>query len=131
MQTSEMNVLLAVFCLVNILQLCHGVSSSGECYFNAKASCEHKGRVFDIGEAWLNDECFQCVCFEPFGVGCCELGRQPVDYPPWCEAVRKPDSCTVAVVMKANHKLPCLFGGKNRFRAGEGPLWKSENDPLY
>ncbi len=51
-------------------------------------------------------------------------GKQPVDYPPWCEAIRKPDSCTVAVVMKANHKLPCLFGRKNR-------LWKSENDPLY
>lgn len=40
MQTSEMNVLLAVFCLVNILQLCHGVSSSGECYFNAKGKLD-------------------------------------------------------------------------------------------
>ncbi|XP_073678632.1 prostate-associated microseminoprotein [Garra rufa] len=124
MQTNEMNVLLAVFCVFSIFHLCHGVSSSGECYFNAKASCEHNGRVFDIGEAWINDECFQCVCFEPFGVGCCEHGKQPVDYPPWCEAIRKPDSCTVAVVMKANHKLPCLFGGKRR-------LWKSENDPLF
>uniref|UniRef100_A0A671QW82 Si:ch1073-70f20.1 n=1 Tax=Sinocyclocheilus anshuiensis TaxID=1608454 RepID=A0A671QW82_9TELE len=90
----------------------------------AAASCEHNSRVFDIGEAWINDECFQCVCFEPFGVGCCEHGKQPVDYPSWCEAIRKPDSCTVAVVMKANHKLPCLFGRKNR-------LWKSENDPLF
>ncbi|CAM4636945.1 unnamed protein product [Leuciscus chuanchicus] len=131
MQTSEMNVLLAVFCVVNILQLCHGLSGGGECYFNAKASCKHKGHVFDIGESWINDECFQCVCFEPFGVGCCEHGKQPVDYPPWCEAVRKPNSCTVAVVMKANHKLPCLFGGKNRLRASDGLLWKSENDPLY
>uniref|UniRef100_A0A9J8D216 Si:ch1073-70f20.1 n=1 Tax=Cyprinus carpio carpio TaxID=630221 RepID=A0A9J8D216_CYPCA len=125
MQTNEMKVLQAVFCVVSVLQLCHhGVSSSGECYFNAKASCEHNGRVFDIGEAWVNDECFQCVCLEPFGVGCCEHGKQPVDFPPWCEAIRKPDSCTVAVVMKANHKLPCLFGGKAR-------LWKSENDPLF
>ncbi|XP_057210118.1 prostate-associated microseminoprotein [Triplophysa rosa] len=130
MQTTEMKVLLAVFCVVSILQPCHAVSSSGECYFNAKASCEHKGRVFDIGEMWINDECFQCVCFEPFGVGCCEHGKQPVDYPPWCEVVRKPDSCTVAVVMKANHKLPCLFGGKSRLRS-EGLLWKSDNDALF
>uniref|UniRef100_A0A672PMN1 Prostate-associated microseminoprotein-like n=2 Tax=Sinocyclocheilus grahami TaxID=75366 RepID=A0A672PMN1_SINGR len=124
MQTNEMKVLQAVFCMLSILQLCHGVFSSGECYFNAKASCEHNGHVFDIGEAWINDECFQCVCFEPFGVGCCEQEKQPVDFPPWCEAIRKPDSCTVAVVMKANHKLPCLSGGKTR-------LWKSENDPLF
>ncbi|XP_051948280.1 prostate-associated microseminoprotein [Xyrauchen texanus] len=131
MHLTEMRVLLAVFCVVSILQPYHMVSSSGECYFNAKASCEHKGHVFDIGEAWMNDECFQCVCFEPFGVGCCEHGKQPVDYPPWCEVIRKPDSCTVAVVMKANHKLPCLFGGKNRLRVGDGPLWKSENDQLF
>ncbi|XP_055074908.2 prostate-associated microseminoprotein [Misgurnus anguillicaudatus] len=131
MQTREMKVLLAVFCVVTIVQSCHAVSSSGECYFNAKASCEHKGRVYGIGETWMNEECFQCVCFEPFGVGCCEDGKQPVDYPPWCEAVRKPDSCTVAVVMKANHKLPCLFGTKSRWRSGQGLLWKSDNDPLF
>ncbi|TRY96372.1 hypothetical protein DNTS_029309 [Danionella cerebrum] len=126
MQVREICIVLAF----SFLQLWRGVSGSGECYFNAKASCEYEGRVFNIGEAWVNDDCFQCVCFEPFGVGCCEHGKQPVDFPPWCEAVRKPDSCTVAVVMKANHKLPCLFGGKNRFR-GEGGMWKSENDPLF
>ncbi|XP_049332300.1 prostate-associated microseminoprotein [Astyanax mexicanus] len=117
--------------LLSLLPPCYSVYSSGECYFNAKATCEHKGKLFDIGESWLNDECFQCVCFEPIGVGCCEHGKQPVDFPDWCEAIRKPGSCTVAVVMKANRKLPCLFGRKNELLLREGPAWKSENDPLF
>jgi len=40
MQTSEMNVLLAVFCMVNVLQLCRGLSGGGECYFNAKGKLD-------------------------------------------------------------------------------------------
>ncbi|XP_076863838.1 prostate-associated microseminoprotein-like [Brachyhypopomus gauderio] len=119
--------LVAVFSLMSILP-CPAVSSSGECYFNVKATCEHNGQQYDIGESWLNDDCFQCVCFEPFGVGCCEHGKQPVDFPDWCEAIRKPDSCTIAVVMKANRKLPCLF---ERRKQQHMPAWKSENDPLF
>uniref|UniRef100_A0A4W4GKE9 Microseminoprotein, prostate associated 2 n=1 Tax=Electrophorus electricus TaxID=8005 RepID=A0A4W4GKE9_ELEEL len=94
------------------------------------ATCEHNGQRFDIGESWLNDQCFQCVCFEPVGVGCCEHGKQPVDFPDWCEAILKPDSCTIAVVMKANRKMPCLFG-RRQLRLRDRPAWKSENDPLF
>lgn len=40
MQASDMSVFLAVFCAVSVFQLCHGVSSSGECYFNAKGKLQ-------------------------------------------------------------------------------------------
>ncbi|KAJ1080188.1 hypothetical protein NDU88_000408 [Pleurodeles waltl] len=33
--------------------------------------------------------------------------QQPVDYPDWCKVVRKPESCRVAIVMKANRRVPC------------------------
>ncbi|XP_030644473.1 prostate-associated microseminoprotein-like [Chanos chanos] len=124
--------LLAVLCSMSVF-LPYGrcIYGRGECYFNGKASCEYQNQLFNIGESWVTEDCFQCVCLEPFGVGCCENGPQLVDYPDWCEAIRKPDSCTVAVVMKANHKLPCLFGRQNQLRLGKGPIWKSENDPLY
>ncbi|KAG9355298.1 hypothetical protein JZ751_000136 [Albula glossodonta] len=105
----EKHMLLAAACMLCTILPCLSVYTGGECYFNAKA------------------ECYQCVCLEPFGVGCCEHGSQPVDYPDWCEVVRKPDSCNVAVVMRANHKLPCLYGGRGRMR----PSWKSDNDPLF
>ena len=35
-------------------------------------SCEHKGQVYGIGESWMTSDCYQCVCMEPFGVGCCD-----------------------------------------------------------
>ncbi|XP_058863776.1 prostate-associated microseminoprotein-like [Acipenser ruthenus] len=106
--------------------------ASGECYFNSKASCEHKGQVFGIGETWLTKECYQCICLNPFGVGCCDDGQQPVDYPDWCEVIRKPDSCSVAVVMRANHKIPCIANtARSRLRGSERTVWKEPNDPLY
>ncbi|KAK7886799.1 hypothetical protein WMY93_026420 [Mugilogobius chulae] len=104
------------------------VSNSGECFFNTKASCEHMGKSFEMGESWITSDCLQCVCMEPFGVGCCDLGSKPVDYPDWCEIIRKPDSCTSVAVMKANHRLPCLWG---HLRNTVGQNWKSDNDPLF
>ncbi|MBN3317667.1 OTOAN protein, partial [Atractosteus spatula] len=105
-------------------------SASGECYFNARASCEHKGQVFGIGETWLTKDCYQCICLNPFGVGCCDQGQQPIDFPDWCEAIQRPDSCSVAVVMRANHKIPCIDRGSRGRRRG-GAAWKTDNDPLF
>ncbi|KAG7242246.1 hypothetical protein INR49_024292 [Caranx melampygus] len=74
---------------------CFSVYNSGECFFNTKGSCEHMGQVYGIGDSWITSDCYQCVCMEPFGVGCCDHGSKPVDYPDWCEIIRKPDdSCT-------------------------------------
>ncbi|KAK0147843.1 hypothetical protein N1851_012457 [Merluccius polli] len=58
------------------------------------------------------------------------IGSQPVDYPDWCEVVRKPDSCTSIAVMKANNKLPCLWG-RGRLRPAAAKTWTSENDPFF
>uniref|UniRef100_A0A3P9PRJ5 Si:ch1073-70f20.1 n=1 Tax=Poecilia reticulata TaxID=8081 RepID=A0A3P9PRJ5_POERE len=77
---------------------------------SSSASCEYTGQVYGIGESWITSDCYQCVCLEPFGVGCCDLATKPVDYPEWCEVIRKPDSCTSVAVMRVNHKLPCLWG---------------------
>uniref|UniRef100_A0A667Z1Q9 Si:ch1073-70f20.1 n=1 Tax=Myripristis murdjan TaxID=586833 RepID=A0A667Z1Q9_9TELE len=83
-------------------------------------TCEYMGQVYGIGESWITKDCYQCVCMEPFGVGCCDYGSQPVDYPDWCEIIRKPDSCSSVAVMRANHKLPCLWGrGRLRPAAAE------------
>lgn len=30
------------------------------------------GQVYGIGESWITSDCYQCVCMEPFGVGCCD-----------------------------------------------------------
>ena len=38
----------------------------------AAGSCEYQGKVYGIGESWINTDCYQCICMEPFGVGCCE-----------------------------------------------------------
>lgn len=57
-------------------------------------------------------------------------GSKPVDYPDWCEIIRKPDSCTSVAVMKFNHKLPCLWG-RGRLRPAAGQQWKSDNDPMF
>ncbi|KAJ8335064.1 hypothetical protein SKAU_G00407030 [Synaphobranchus kaupii] len=127
----DRQVLMATICILGTILPCLSVYTSGECYFNAKAKCEHQEQVFGMGESWVTEECYQCVCLEPFGVGCCEHGAQPVDYPDWCEVVRKPDSCNIAVVMRANHKLPCLYGVRGRMRPGAGPAWKSDNDPMF
>nr|XP_019948392.1 PREDICTED: prostate-associated microseminoprotein-like [Paralichthys olivaceus]XP_019948393.1 PREDICTED: prostate-associated microseminoprotein-like [Paralichthys olivaceus] len=109
---------------------CFAVHNSGECFFNTKGSCEYMGQVYGIGETWVTGDCFQCVCMEPFGVGCCDQGSKPVDYPDWCEIIRKPDSCTSVAVMRANHKLPCLWG-RGRLRPAAGRPWKSDNDPIF
>ncbi|CAL8360784.1 unnamed protein product [Arctogadus glacialis] len=53
--------------------------SRGECYFNTKGSCEYMGQTYEIGERWLTEDCYQCVCMSPFGVGCCDHGYNPVD----------------------------------------------------
>ncbi|XP_054639238.1 prostate-associated microseminoprotein-like [Dunckerocampus dactyliophorus] len=104
--------------------------NSGECFFNTKGSCEYMGQVYGIGESWTTTDCYQCVCMEPFGVGCCDHGSKPVDYPEWCEIILKPGSCTSVVVMRANHKLPCLWG-RGRLRPAAGLSWKSDNEPLF
>ncbi|XP_036394570.1 prostate-associated microseminoprotein-like [Megalops cyprinoides] len=124
----ESLVLVAAFYMLSAVLPCLSVYSSGECYFDGKASCAHQGQVFEVGESWLTRDCYQCICMEPFGVGCCELNSLPVDYPDWCEVVRKPDSCNVVVVMRANRKLPCLYGGRSRLRPGAGQTRKSDND---
>lgn len=41
-------------------------------YFSFSGSCEHMGQVYGIGESWITSDCYQCVCMEPFGVGCCD-----------------------------------------------------------
>ncbi|XP_077060989.1 prostate-associated microseminoprotein-like [Siphateles boraxobius] len=104
------------------------VNRGGECTFNTKGSCEYQGQVFGIGESWITKDCYQCVCMEPIGVGCCDYNSQPVDYPDWCEVIRKPDSCTGVTVMRANHKLPCLYGKWGRMRPN---TWKSDNELMF
>uniref|UniRef100_A0A3Q3VZ89 Uncharacterized protein n=1 Tax=Mola mola TaxID=94237 RepID=A0A3Q3VZ89_MOLML len=99
-------------------------------YFTFPGSCEHMGQVYGIGESWITSDCYQCVCMEPFGVGCCDHGSKPVDYPDWCEIIRKPNSCTSVAVMRVNHKLPCLWG-RGHLRAAAGQPWKSDNDPMF
>uniref|UniRef100_A0A3B4BDW9 Uncharacterized protein n=1 Tax=Periophthalmus magnuspinnatus TaxID=409849 RepID=A0A3B4BDW9_9GOBI len=78
--------------------------------FYLLGSCEYMGQRFNMGESWMTSDCLQCICMEPFGVGCCDHGSKPVDYPDWCEIIRKPNTCTSVAVMKANRKLPCLWG---------------------
>ncbi|XP_063055908.1 prostate-associated microseminoprotein [Engraulis encrasicolus] len=119
--------LLAAF-LISVLTPCLCVYRGGECNFDTKASCEYQGKAFGIGESWITSDCYQCVCMEPFGVGCCEHSSQPVDYPDWCEVIKKPDSCISVAVMRANHKLPCLYGKWGRLRP---ETWKQDNDPLF
>ncbi|XP_061677348.1 prostate-associated microseminoprotein-like [Syngnathoides biaculeatus] len=84
--------------------------TSGECFFNTKCICEYLGQVYDVGERWITSDCYQCVCLEPFGVGCCDHPSKPVDYPEWCAIIHKPDSCANVAVMRADPKLPCLWG---------------------
>ncbi|KAK2903340.1 hypothetical protein Q8A67_008053 [Cirrhinus molitorella] len=86
------HILLIAACLLNTAAPTLSVNR-GECTFNTKATCEYQGQVFGIGESWITKDCYQCVCMEPFGVGCCDHNSLPVDYPEWCEVIRKPDSC--------------------------------------
>ncbi|XP_062279392.1 prostate-associated microseminoprotein [Scomber scombrus] len=122
--------LLALLFVLSASVPCLSVYNSGECFFNTKGSCEHMGEVYGIGESWITSDCYQCVCMEPFGVGCCDHGSKPMDYPDWCEVIRKPDSCASVAVMRANRKLPCLWG-RGRLRPAAGQPWKSDNDPLF
>lgn len=46
--------------------------SYGDPILKFPGSCEHLGQVYEIGETWMTSDCFQCVCMEPFGVGCCD-----------------------------------------------------------
>uniref|UniRef100_A0A3B4Z694 Prostate-associated microseminoprotein-like n=1 Tax=Stegastes partitus TaxID=144197 RepID=A0A3B4Z694_9TELE len=105
------------------------LSVSVPCLSVYNRSCEYMGQLYGIGESWITSDCYQCVCMEPFGVGCCDYASKPVDYPDWCEIIRKPDSCTSVAVMRVNHKLPCLWG-QGRLRTGQQP-WRSDNDPLF
>ncbi|KAL0985390.1 hypothetical protein UPYG_G00156280 [Umbra pygmaea] len=134
MMTSRMMMmrmkLLGLAFILSVITPCLSVYKSGECYFNTKGSCEYRGQVYGIGDSWMTKECSQCVCMEPFGVGCCDHGPQPLDYPDWCDVVRKPDSCTNLAVMKANHNLPCLWG-RGRLRPGVRRPWKSDNHPVF
>ncbi|XP_072316975.1 prostate-associated microseminoprotein [Eucyclogobius newberryi] len=122
--------LLPLLVVLSFCAPCICVYSDGECFFNTKGSCEYMDQTFNMGESWMTTDCLQCVCMEPFGVGCCDLGSKLVDYPDWCEIIRNPDSCTSVAVMKANRKLPCLWG-RGRLRTGDGQPWKSDNDPLF
>lgn len=45
--------------------------SQGPLCFHS-GSCKHMGRAYGIGESWMTGDCYQCVCMEPFGVGCCD-----------------------------------------------------------
>ncbi|XP_028327295.1 prostate-associated microseminoprotein-like [Gouania willdenowi] len=123
-------VLVALVLFLSVSVPCSSVYSTGECVFNTKGSCEHKGQLFDMGQSWITSDCYQCVCMEPFGVGCCDLGSKPVDYPDWCEVIRNPNSCTSVAVMRVNHKLPCLWG-QGRLRTAAGQPWRADNDPLF
>uniref|UniRef100_V9LIB8 Prostate-associated microseminoprotein-like protein n=1 Tax=Callorhinchus milii TaxID=7868 RepID=V9LIB8_CALMI len=104
-----------------------------ECFFDGKASCEHEGQSFEIGESWTTQDCYQCLCL-PFGVGCCNDLQPPVDYPRWCEVIRQPGTCRLVVVMKANHQVLCMnrpgparLGAWNR----ERPVWEEANEPIF
>ncbi|KAK5892359.1 hypothetical protein CesoFtcFv8_012744 [Champsocephalus esox] len=123
-------VFLALLLFLSAVVPCSSAYNSGECFFNTKGSCEHMGQMYGIGESWITSDCYQCVCMEPFGVGCCDHGPQPVDYPDWCEVIRKPDSCMSIAVMRVNHKLPCLWG-RGRLRPDARKPWNSDNDPLF
>ncbi|KAJ8398512.1 hypothetical protein AAFF_G00427670 [Aldrovandia affinis] len=61
----------AVYTLSTFLP-CPSAYSSGECYFNTKANCEYRGEVFEMRDSWMTKDCYQCICMEPFDVGCCE-----------------------------------------------------------
>ncbi|XP_041707744.1 prostate-associated microseminoprotein-like [Coregonus clupeaformis] len=122
--------LLALVFILSVNMPCLSVYNSGECYFDTKGSCEYMGQVYGIGESWMTKNCYQCVCMEPFGVGCCDHGSQIVDYPDWCDVIRKPDSCNTIAVMKDNHKLPCLWG-RGRLRPGARQPWKSDSSLLF
>ncbi|XP_015461398.1 prostate-associated microseminoprotein isoform X2 [Astyanax mexicanus] len=121
------NALLLAAFLLSAVAPSLAVYGGGECTFNTKGTCEYQGQVYGIGESWITKDCYNCVCMEPFGVGCCDH-PEPVDYPEWCEIIRKPDSCISVVVMRANHKLPCLYGKWGRLRPD---TWKSDNDPIF
>uniref|UniRef100_S4RA51 Microseminoprotein, prostate associated n=1 Tax=Petromyzon marinus TaxID=7757 RepID=S4RA51_PETMA len=96
-------------------------SALSECFFDAKAVCESEGEHYQMGDTWLiADRCLQCTCLHPFGVGCCNIEQQPIDYPEWCTAVRRPGSCRVSVVMKANRRVSCVYKSSWGARPGEG-----------
>ncbi|XP_067831938.1 prostate-associated microseminoprotein-like isoform X2 [Heptranchias perlo] len=101
----------------------------GECFFDGKATCEHKGLRLEIGDTWINKDCYQCICLNPFGVGCCDNVQQPVDYPEWCKVIQRPNSCHLAVVMKANRRIPCIGRtSMGRLQLQNGP---EDNDPFF
>ncbi|KAJ1080741.1 hypothetical protein NDU88_000935 [Pleurodeles waltl] len=104
---------------------------SGDCFFDAKGTCQHQGREYGLGETWMTKECYQCICLNPFGVGCCDDIQQPVDYPDWCEVVRKPESCSVAIVMKANRRVPCTNNIARERLAMRGREGWNEPDFLF
>ncbi|XP_067831937.1 uncharacterized protein [Heptranchias perlo] len=93
------------------------------------ATCEHKGLRLEIGDTWINKDCYQCICLNPFGVGCCDNVQQPVDYPEWCKVIQRPNSCHLAVVMKANRRIPCIGRtSMGRLQLQNGP---EDNDPFF
>ncbi|KAM4664785.1 prostate-associated microseminoprotein-like [Discoglossus pictus] len=103
---------------------------SSECYFDAKGVCEHDGRMYSIGDTWMKQDCYQCICLNPLGVGCCDNTLQPVDYPAWCEVIRRPDSCSLVVVMKANPRIPCgsTMPRPQRFQLRDQVTWQEPNE---
>lgn len=35
--------------------------------------CVFEGRHYSLGETWVDNNCMQCTCLHPVGVGCCEM----------------------------------------------------------
>ncbi|XP_051901664.1 prostate-associated microseminoprotein-like [Pristis pectinata] len=116
-------------CLIIFLLLPATTGGAGECFFNAKATCGHRGVELQTGDTWVTEDCYQCVCLSPFGVGCCDSIQQPVDYPEWCQLVQRPESCRLELVMKANPGMPCIDNSAanplhpGRARKGEKGPW--------
>lgn len=40
--------------------------------FVVLALCVFDGRNYSLGDSWMDDDCLQCTCLHPVGVGCCE-----------------------------------------------------------
>ncbi|MEE6522555.1 hypothetical protein FKM82_021151, partial [Ascaphus truei] len=95
--------------------------------------CEHEGILYSIAETWETRDCYQCICLKPLGVGCCDNTLRPVDYPDWCEVIRRADSCSLVVVMKANPRIPCsgAIPHSGRFKLGDQGAWNEPNEPHF
>ncbi|XP_017328074.1 prostate-associated microseminoprotein [Ictalurus punctatus] len=93
-----------------------------ECHFNSQALCEYEGKYYSLGQSWMEHGCIQCTCLHPFGVGCCEIVQQPVDFPPWCQVRVESVTCKVSLVLTSDPRLPCIPGEGNSVDPGHGEM---------